>query len=435
MNHEPEKISGNVFRNRNFRLVFLGALVSELGALLYSFAVSFYILQISGNNAFLQGLYLALCSVAMLVFTPVGGVLGDRFSKAKIMYVCDFFKGGTIILATVLMLLFPENDAHIVILFALGIAGNIISGIFNPASGALFPHIVEADQLQQANSYFTMKSSLENILGVVLAGILYAALPIHTLFFIVGASFVASGISETLIRCPHTPPADRLTLRTAVRDMGDGIKYLKTQKAILALLGTILFINFFVAPVTGNFLPYFVRTDLANAPSYLLDKILTPELWSSVISVCIGIGSLIGAAILSARKPPEKCGHTVAVQICYDAMVVIFLAFAYWLLVDRGNGLNAFLMLFSVGVGVVGLQLSFINIPISTAIMRVVDRDKLSKVNSIISIGCQGMIPIASVLAGIILQSFGSSILLFICALGFAVTAVLLLVNKPVKEL
>ena len=58
----------NVFHNRNFRLVFLGALVSELGALLYSFAVSFYILQISGNNAFLQGLYLALCSVAMLLF-------------------------------------------------------------------------------------------------------------------------------------------------------------------------------------------------------------------------------------------------------------------------------------------------------------------------------------------------------------------------------
>ena len=44
---------GNVFRNRNFRLVFLGALVSELGAILYSFAVSFYILEISGNNAFL----------------------------------------------------------------------------------------------------------------------------------------------------------------------------------------------------------------------------------------------------------------------------------------------------------------------------------------------------------------------------------------------
>ena len=104
----------------------MGALVSELGALLYNFAVSFYILQISGNSAFLQGLYLALCGVSMLLFTPVGGVLGDRFNKAKIMYVCDCLKGGLILLATALMLLFREPDAHIVILFVLGVLGNVI---------------------------------------------------------------------------------------------------------------------------------------------------------------------------------------------------------------------------------------------------------------------------------------------------------------------
>ncbi len=425
----------NVFRSRNYRLVFFGALVSELGALLHSFAVSFYILQISGNNAFLQGLYLALCSVAMLVFTPVGGVLGDRINKAKIMYVCDFCKGGTIILATILMLLFPASDAHIVILFALGIAGNIISGIFNPAAGALLPLIVEPDQLQQGNSYFTIKGAVEGILGVVLAGILYAALPIHTLFFMVGAGFVLSGISETLIRCPHTPAADRLSLKTAVRDMGGGLKYLKTQKAILALLGSVVFINFFFAPLTGNFIPYFIRTDLAGAPSYLLDHVLTPELWSSVISVCVGIGSLLGAAVLSSRKPAEKCGHTVAVRICFSAAVLISLALSYWLLVDRGHGLNFFLAFFCAGGFVTGVLLSAINIPITTATMRIVDKDKLSKVNSIISIGSQGMIPIASVLAGAVLQSFGSSVLLFACALGFAVTAVLLLLNKPVREL
>ena len=84
-----EKKAVNVFTNRNYRLVFMGALVSELGALLYSFSVGFYILEISNNNAFLQGLYLALCGIALMLFTPVGGVLGDRFNKAKIMYVCD----------------------------------------------------------------------------------------------------------------------------------------------------------------------------------------------------------------------------------------------------------------------------------------------------------------------------------------------------------
>ena len=425
----------NVFASRNFRLVFFGALVSELGALLYSFAVSFYILEISNNNAFLQGLYLSLCGVSMLLLTPVGGVMGDRFNKARIMYVCDYIKGGMIILATVLMLLFREPDAHIVILFVMGIIGNAVSGVFNPAAGALLPRIVEENKLQQANSYFTIKSSLESILGVILAGVLYATLPIYTLFFLVGACFLASGISEMFIRYDHTPSEEQLTLKLALGDMKDGFVYLKSQKAILALLGAILFINFFFSPVTGNFLPFFVKTDLANAPSYLFHDVLTPELWSSVVSVFFGISSLVGAAILSAAKQPGKCGHKVAVRICLFAMVMVIWTVCYWLLVDRGVSLNGFLVALCLGTLAMGFLISLINIPISTAIMRVVDKTKLSKVNSIINIGSQGMIPLASVLAGVILQSMGSTLLLVFCSAGFAVTAILMLVNKSIREL
>ncbi len=425
----------NVFHNRNFVLVFLGALVSGLGALLYSFSVSFHILKISGNNAFLEGLYLAVCSAAMLASTPIGGVLGDRFSKAKIMYVCDLCKGGTILLATVLMLLFPEAEAHIVILFVLGILGSSISGIFAPASDALIPHIVEEDQLQQCNAYLSIKGAMESILGVVLAGVLYAALPIHTLFFLVGAGFLASGASEMLIRCPHTPPEDHLTVFSALRDLRDGLGYLKTQRAILALIGSIVFINFFFAPISSNFIPYFIQTDVAGAPSYLLDRVLTPEMWMSVISVCIGLGSLLGAAVLSSRKQDEKCGRDVAVRVCITAAVMVSLAIGYRFLVDPGKSPDLFLLLFCAGSFGTGVLLSLINIPIRTAMMRVVDRDKLSKVNSLISIGSQGMIPIASILAGVILQFAGSSVLLFSCSLGFAVTAFLLLKSKPVREL
>lgn len=431
-NHAPKD---NVFRNRNFRLVFLGALVSQLGALLYSFAVGFYILQISHNNAFLQGLYLALCGVTMLVVTPVGGVLGDRFDKAKIMYVCDYLKGGVIILATVLMLLFREADAHIAILFALGILGNLISGIFNPAAGALLPHIVEADQLQQANAYSSIKGSLEGIVGIVLAGVLYAAMPIHSLFFLIGACYIASGLSEMLIRYNHTPPAEQLTLRSAMRDMRDGVIYLKAKKAILTLLCSFLFLNFFFAPLGNNLVPYFVRTDLAGASSYLLDQILTPELWSSVISVCIGVGSLVGAAILSKRKPAKKIGYRLAVYICMDAVLMAILTLAYWLAVERGSFLNLFLIGLSLFCLVIGLLNVWINIPVSTTLMRMVDRDKLSKVNSIMSIGSQGMIPLSSVLSGAVLQSFVASVLLLFCTLGVAATAILMLRSKSLREL
>ena len=435
MNETQAEKRANVFSLRNFRLVFFGALVSELGATLYSFAVSFYILEISGNNAFLQGLYLALCGGVLLVFTTVGGVLGDRYNKARIMFICDYMKGGLILLATLFLALFPAQSAHIVILFAVGILGNAVSGVFDPAAGALLPSIVEEESLQQANAYFSVKSSLLGILGVVLAGILYGALPIRLLFLLVGVCFLLSGVSEMFIRYAHTPSEEKLTMRLALSDMGDGLRYLRGQKAVMALVISILFVNFFISPIGSNFIPYFIRTDVALAPAYLLDKLLTPELWTSVFSMLIGLSSLVGSVILSARTQEDKCGHKVAVRLCIMAGITVALTLSYWLLVAKGFSLNAFLLLFSLGCLLLGGILSFINIPISTTLMRIVEKDKLSKVTSIFSILSQGLVPIAAVLAGAALQCFGSAFLLLVCSVGFTAAALFLLFNRQAKEI
>ena len=424
----------NVFKNRNYRLTFFGALVSNVGALLYSFAVSFYILEITDNNAFLQGLYLALCGAVNLIFTPIGGVMGDRFHKGKIMFVCDYLKGGVILLATVAMLALRSPGAHLVILFAAGIAGNAIGGVFAPASGALLPHIVEERQLQQANSYFSVMNSFQSIVGVVLAGILYAALPVHLLFLIVGVCYVASGVSEMFIRYAHEPKEGKLTLSAAVSDFGDGLRYIKAQKALLAMMLAILFINFFFTPFVSNFVPFFIKTDVAGA-DYLFRSFLTPELWSSVLSVLIGLSSLIAALILSTRQQAEKVGRTVSYWLLLVAGIMLAATVGYAVFVGRGVSLNAFLIMLCIGSLLVGWGVTNINVPTTTMLMRIVEKDKLSKVNSVINISSQGLIPIASVLAGVILQGLGSTALLIFCTVGFFITALTLLLSPRTKEI
>ena len=202
----------------------------------------------------------------------------------------------------------------------------------------------------------------------------------------------------------------------------------------MTLIGAILFINFFISPVTGNFIPYFVKTDLAGAASYLFDKALTPELWSSVVSVCFGVSSLVGAGILSAKKQEDKCGYKTALRLLAVAVFMIGLTLSYFLLVDRGISLNGFLICLCLGGMAFGFLISYINIPISTTIMRIVDKDKLSKVGSITSIASQGMVPLASMLAGVILETLGSTPLLAVCSLGFTVTALLMLSSRQIKE-
>ena len=133
----------NVFTNKNFTLVFLGALVSNIASLFYSFAVSFYILKITDNNALIQGLYLAVSGIVFGVVTLFGGVISDRFNKAKIMYICDYVKGAVIIGFTfLLMFVFKDNTtSQVIALFVIAVISNAIAGIFTPASSALLQFI------------------------------------------------------------------------------------------------------------------------------------------------------------------------------------------------------------------------------------------------------------------------------------------------------
>ncbi len=429
------KRSGNVFGIRNYRLVFFGSLVSDVGSVLSNFALSFYILEITDNNAFLQGLFLALGSAVLLLVTPFGGVFGDRYNKARIMYLCDYIKGGIMIFATVFMMLFKEKSAHIVILFALTILFNFIGGFFSPASSALLPEIVEPELFQQANSYFTVKSSFNSIFGVVLAGILYAAIPVQVLFIAVGVCYILSGVSEMFVRYEYVPNTEPMSVKLVFSDMKDGLVYLKGQKAIMAFMGAILFINFFFNPIFSNFVPYFIATDVAAAESYVFDKVITPELWMSIFNVLLAACSLIGAVIMSTKQDEGKVGHKIAFRILLMSFAMIAMSIGYQVFVRGGKGLSPFLILICLCSAAIGLDLPAINIPVSTVIMKLVDSKMLSKVMGLINVLSQGLIPVSSVLAGAILQKLGTITLLVSCSAGFTLTAVYMLLNKEVKEI
>ena len=139
--------------------------------------------------------------------------------------------------------------------------------------------------------------------------------------------------------------------------------------------------------------------------------------------------------ILSSRPQIEKVGRRTALLLCWTAVVMIALAVSYWQLVARGLSLNVFLLLFCLGCVILGALIVNINIPLNTTVMRVIDKDMLSKVSSLISIASQGLIPIASVLAGAVLQYMGSTVLLAVCALGFTAAAVMLLLSKSAREI
>ena len=437
LNNEQQPKKRNVFTNKNFTLTFLGALVSNVAALFYSFAVSFHILKITDNNALLQGLYLASGGITYCIVTLFGGVISDRFNKAKIMYICDYIKGAIIIGFTfLLMFVIKSQTGQVASLFIISVLLNAIAGIFTPASSALLPQIVEEESFQQAESYFSILNSFQSIFGVLLAGILYSFVSINVLFFVVGGCYILSAISEMFIRYDSAfeKRDEKLTVRAVFGDIKSGFQYIASIKAILALMICILFINFFFAPFSENFIPYFISTDVASN-DYLFKGSIEPEMWSSFFSVLLGIGSLITGIVLSGIKQFEKSNRIIRWSMLALSLAFALLAVFYLLFNRNVIDINAFLIAMLVGSFLIGVLLVTINVPSTTAMMKIIDKDKLGKVSSVLNIGSQGLIPLSVLLGGAAIASIGSLGLVSICAGGLLLLALILFFNKPVREL
>ena len=427
----------NVFRNRNFSLVFLGTLVSNVAALFYSFAVSFYILKITGNNALIQGLYLAAGGVTFCVVTLFGGVVADRFNKAKIMYICDYLKGGIIIGFTfLLMFVIKSTEWKVASLFIVTVLLNIIAGLFSPASSALLPQIVEENQFQQAQSYFSILSSFQSIIGVVLAGVLYTLIPLNVLFFVVGGCYILSAISEMFIRytSEFEKRDEKLTIKAVFGDVKDGFKYLASIKPLLVMLICILFINFFFTPIFDNFPPYFIATDITGTNYFFHDK-MAPEMWSSFFSVALALGSLIMGIVLSSLKQAEKCNLVVRWSMIGVSGLTALMVIFYALFINHIIDINTTLIIFLVILFFIGVAIVLINIPSSTAMMKIVDKDKFGKVSSVINIGSQGLIPLAMFLGGIAITYLSSLGLLIASAGGLLITSLVLFFAPSVRQI
>ena len=435
--NEQEVKPSNVFKNKNFTLTFLGALVSNVAALFYSFAVSFFILKITGNNALIQGLYLAVGGITFCVFTLFGGVVADRFNKAKIMYFCDYLKGGIVIGFTfLLMFAIKSTEWKVSALFIVTVLLNAIAGIFSPASSALLPQIVEDNQFQQAQSYFSILQSFQTIVGVVLAGVLYTLIPINILFFIVGGCYILSAISEMFIKYTsnYEKRDEKLTVKAVFADIKDGFKYLKSIKALLVMLICILFINFFFSPLFDNFPAYFVATDITGS-NYFFHETMAPEMWSSFFSVAVGLGSLVMGIVLSNMKQAEKCNPIVRWSMMAVSFLVILMALFYGLFAYDIIGINALLIILLAILFLIGVSIILINVPSSTAMMRIVDKDKFGKLSSVTNIGSQGLIPLSLFLGGIALTYISSLGLLIACATGLLITSLVLFFAPSVRTI
>lgn len=147
--------------SRDFTLMLLGQIVSLLGNALLRFALSLYVLDLTGSAAVFGGV-LAAAMVPTILLSPVGGVLADRVPRQRIMYVLDFLTA----IAVWNFGMFGRGGSTLppaLLLFSL----SAIQACYQPSVLSAVPLLVPGAELTRANALVTQVAALSSLLGPV----------------------------------------------------------------------------------------------------------------------------------------------------------------------------------------------------------------------------------------------------------------------------
>jgi MFS family permease len=216
-------------RNRNFRRLYLASVISLGGDWFLLVALLGLVLRLSGPIA--AGLLVAAQEIPFFVMSPVGGLLADRLDRRRLMIGCDVAR---VVLCLGFLLVRDESTVWLAFLLLAAISS--FGAVFEPASMAALPNVVDSKDLGPANALVGSVWGTMLAVGSALGGVVAATLGPHTAFAIDAASFAASAaliagvrrsFAETRVSTEH-PGAVSATVET--------VHYARRDHRVLALL-------------------------------------------------------------------------------------------------------------------------------------------------------------------------------------------------------
>ena len=221
-------------RNRSFRQLWLGQVVSQMGDWFDTIALYTIILKLTGSGRDV-GLLLVARFVPSFFFGPISGVIADRFSRQRIMIVSDILRA-----VVVLGFLFVRRPDQLWIIYVLTVFQLGLSTFFEPAKTAAIPSIVEDRELVAANAISSVTWSAMLTIGAALGGFITGLFGTDVAFVLDAVTYLLSAALIASIRVPKRQKRERqkvsLSRLLGIRETIEGIKYVKDRPRVLAAL-------------------------------------------------------------------------------------------------------------------------------------------------------------------------------------------------------
>ena len=223
-----------ISENRNYRLLWLGQIVSQLGDWFNSVAVYALLLELTGN-ATSVALMIIVQFLPMAVIGPVAGVVVDRVNRRRLMIATDVLRG-----LAVLVLLTVRRPDQVWLVYV--VMGTVVSmtAFFEPARTAVIPNVTTRSQLLTANALSSATWSAMLAIGAGVGGIVTALFGRNAAFTVNAVSFLASAVIIARTSFDANPPKVKRPAGwasvTGFGDLVEGIRYVKSDRHVAALM-------------------------------------------------------------------------------------------------------------------------------------------------------------------------------------------------------
>ena len=264
--------SQNRLWTRDFTIITVGTVVSMLGSALAWFAMDLMVLDYTGSTL-LFAVYGMVYMLPNALAPVLAGPLLDRFSRKKTIYTLDFITAG---LFAVLTILLVSGRFSFWLLAVANMLLGAISGVYNVAYDSFFPLLVSEGNYQKA---YSVSSTLENLSAVMVpvSALVYKLFGIVPLLIVNTASFLAAAVLETMIRTEESYIAlqaekdgEEKGLRRFTADFREGMKYLLSEKGLLAIAVYFLFSSLTNGMTGVVTLPWFRKAFTDGEYTYML---------------------------------------------------------------------------------------------------------------------------------------------------------------------
>ena len=301
------------FRLRDFRLLFIGRLVTTFGSQMLSFAIAWE-LWLRTRSTFALGLVGLVQVIPVILLSLPGGHLADQRDRRQIIVVTQL-----LLVGCSLGLAYLSWTAGPLVLIYLCLLGIGIARAFNdPAASTLLPQTVPPALFTSAATWSSSAWQFAAVAGPAAAGLVVALLDSVTIIYLLDA--LAALIFLVLLGMIRGRPL-ALAARAATLDsLAEGWRFLRRTRVLLAAITLDMFAVLLGGAVT-------------LLPVYATDILHVGATGLGVLRAAPSVGAIMVAFTLAHLPPFRQAGRTLLVAVAgFGLATIVFgLSRSFWL--------------------------------------------------------------------------------------------------------